>query len=125
VTDPEHVRLKKNELHFRAFLPSSKSSELSIMRTETLSESDVWRFGDTAVAEASGRRIVARGDFLAPHVRESFAEPWRLKVVVDEPPARHALVQGWPPPGESEIRKSLAQQLRARATLRVRPLTQP
>lgn len=108
-----------NQLKFRAFLPSQKDDELSIMRTDDLAEPDVWVLGDT-IAVPSGRTIYARGDFLAPDVRASFVNPWRLTVRPDGQPPRHALIEGWPPAAETEIRKSLAQQLRAKARLAVR-----
>jgi hypothetical protein len=121
--DEENFSVAKNELKFRAFLPARRDSELSIMRTQTLLEPDVWGLGVT-VAQASGRTVYARGDFLAPHVRACFTDPWRLSARPDaEPPNHqlHALVEGWPPATEIEIRKSLAQQLRANAQLQVRP----
>ena len=123
VTDQKHFSVEKDQVGFRAFLPSPQSDELSITRTQGLAEPDVWTFGASTVAAPSGRAIFARGDFLAPHVRESFVEPWRLSVSPAEPPVRHALILGWPPVGESEIRKTLAQQLRARAKLQVRPVS--
>lgn len=91
------------------------------MRTDSLSEPEVWALGDAEVAAPAGRTIFARGDFLAPDVRDCLVDDWRLNVAPDEPPRRHALIRGWPPVGQSEIRKSLAQQLGARATLQVRP----
>ena len=120
VTNEDHFNVTRNQVHFRAFLPPSKENELSIMRTAMLSEDEVWALG-TAIAKKSGRTVFARGDFLAPHVRESAVDQWRLTVCPDEPPVRHALIRGWPPAVETEIRKSLAQQLRANAQLRVPP----
>jgi hypothetical protein len=91
------------------------------MRTQGLDEGDVWTLGD-AVAAPSSRTVYARGDFLAPHVRASFVDTWRLSVRPDDNPPRHALIEGWPSHDDApEIRKSLAQQLRAESTLAVRP----
>lgn len=121
VMNEDDFSVTRSEVKFRAFLPHRRDNELSIMRTEALEEPDVWALG-AAVALASGRTVYARGDFLAPHVRASFVDPWRLSVRPDEPPPRHALIEGWPAATEPEIRKSLAQQLRANAQLRVRPV---
>ena len=91
------------------------------MRTHDLDEAGVWTLGD-AVAVPAGRTVYARGDFLAPDVRASFVDSWRLTVRPDDDPPRHALIEGWPRHEESpEIRKSLAQQLRAKSALTVRP----
>ena len=122
VTSQDYFNASKNLVNFRVFLPLPKESELSIMRTQPLAEHEVWTSGDTAIAAPSGRTIFARGDFFATDVQESFVEPWHLSVAPDEPPVRHAVIRGWPPAGESEIRKTLAQQLRARAKLQVRPV---
>jgi hypothetical protein len=121
VTNDEHFSVAKNTVHFRAFLPRPRDNELSIMRTEALAEPDVWALGDS-VAVPSGRSVYARGDLVAPDVRASFVDPWRLSVRADDDPPRHALIEGWPPVQQSEIRKSLAQQLRANARLAVRPV---
>ena len=122
VTNKDHLNAARDRLHFRAFLPSSKRQEVSIIRTEQLTEEKVWEIGDRVVAEPAGRIILARGDVMARQVGESHVDDWRLTVVPDEPPPRHALIGGWPPAEESEIRKLLAQQLRAAATLRLKPL---
>ena len=121
VTTRDHFSVAKNEVHFRAFLPPNRNRELSIMRTHDLEEAGVWILGD-AVAAPTNRTVYARGDFLAPDVRDSFVDSWRLSVRPDDDPPRHALIEGWPSHEVSpEIRKSLAQQLRARSTLTVRP----
>ena len=119
VTTRDHYSTATNEVRFRAFLPARADNELSIMRTRDLDEPGVWALGD-AVTAPSGRTAYARADFHAPDVVASFVVPWRLTVRPDEPPPRHALIEGWPPPAETEIRKSLAQQLRARTKLAVR-----
>src|SRR5262249_39762824 len=110
----------KGTVNFRAFLRSPRDDEPSIMRTEALAENGVWSLGQS-IADQSGRTVYARGDFVAPDVRASFVDTWRLSVRPDNDPPRHALIEGWPPSTELEIRKNLAQQLRARAKLVVRP----
>ena len=120
ITDQGHFNAPKETIHFRAFLPKRQDQDLSIMRTDQLTEAAVWTLGDQEVGEPSGRAISARGDFVAPSVREAVVDPWALTVEPSEPPVRHALIVGWPPGEEAEIRKSLAQQLRAKAKLHVR-----
>lgn len=121
VTSKDHFSVVKNEVHFRAFLPRRNDGELSIMRTKDLDEAGVWTLGD-AVAAPAQRTVYARGDFLAPDVRASFVDRWHLSVRLDEAPPRHALIEGWPPQTETEIRKLLAVQLRAKAALIIRPV---
>ena len=82
------------------------------MRTETLSDDDVWILGQGTAAQASGRAVRARGDFASPAARDSRIGQWQLDVQPCVPPPRHALVLGWPPVNERDARKSLAQQLR-------------
>ena len=110
-------------IKFRQFLPPQKGNhteEVSVMRTETLAEDMVWTLGQETAAETSGRRVRARGDFVAPAVKDSRAGAWQLDVQPSVPPPRHAIVVGWPPVSEREFRKSLAQQLRQGARLVVR-----
>jgi hypothetical protein len=123
VTDLDHYKSGKNEIHWRAFLPSAKEpEELSIMRTEALHEHEVWALGDEAVAAPANRAIYARGDFKRPDVIaisvEGFGNP--LYVNPTKAPERHALILGWPPL-DPDARKSFAQQLRKRATPHGRP----
>ena len=127
ITDHSNYSVVNNTVNFRAFVPRRHDNELSIMRTDELGEPQVWALGDV-VAAPSGRTVYARGDFTAPDVRESAVGPWRLTVRADNDPPRHAVIEGWPPPTHSdatEARKNLAQLLRARAVLRVRPTSTP
>lgn len=110
----DDVIVTKQELRYRVFLPAPKEAELSIMRTDALDDEAVWSLGDL-VGEASQRRAYGRGDFTTPDVRGISKEQWRLSVRPDEPPPGHAVIEGWPPAIEPEMRKSIAQELRARA----------
>lgn len=111
----------KNLINFRAFLPARKDDELSISRTDGLTDADVWAMGDSVVAAPSGRTVVARGDFRLREVRELRVDAWRLRIHPDEPPPRHAVIVGWPPQTETDARKRFAQELRALATSYGRP----
>lgn len=117
----DHYQSEKNEIRWRAFLPARNADNLSISRTEGLSEDEIWPFADGVVGAAAERTIIARGDFYRLDVERQGADGWRLRVRSNEPPPRHALILGWPPPAENEARKMLAQELRACATAFGRP----
>lgn len=75
---------------------------------------DVWEIGRRQVAKVSGRTLHARADLSVSTVFEI-----GLQVEPDEPPHRHANIQGWP---ENKPEKmSLAQQLAAGALLVIYP----
>ena len=118
IFEADHYRPTKpiqDRLGFRAFLPSKKyPDDLSIGRTQVLDEDATWRYGDE-VAGAGVRQAIARGDLHAPDVRDCKLEGLPLQVKPSEPPPLHASVFGWPPLIDTEARKSLAQQLRAKA----------
>jgi len=117
----DHYNVPKNEIHFRAFLPAKAETELSISRTESLTEDEIWALGDEVVAGPGGRTIRARGDFVQPDVVACRAGSWQLRAIPQEPPRRHAAIIGWPPSSETEARKRFAQELRAAATPCGRP----
>jgi hypothetical protein len=120
IFDERGFTISTGLINFRQFLPPTKGNntdEVSVMRTEALAEGAVWDLGQKTVAEATGRLVRARGDFASPAVTDSQVGTWQLDVQPDVPPARHALVVGWPPLEEREARKSLAQQLRRGARL--------
>jgi hypothetical protein len=125
ITDKDYYRPLRpavEQLHFRAFLPSrNEPDELSIFRTQGLIDSSVWSLADREITAQSNRKVIARGDFVAPNVRACAIESWRLNVRVDEPPIGHAIIHQWPPLEDTETRKSLAQQLRAFASPRQAP----
>ena len=115
IFDKDAFTASTGRIDFRQFLPPNKgkhTEEVSVMRTEALAENAVWTLGQKTAAGATGRPARARGDLAAPAVRDSQAGAWQLDVQPSVPPPRHALVVGWPPVKEREVRKSLAQQLR-------------
>jgi hypothetical protein len=104
----------ETRVKYRAFEPPSRDFTLSVSRTHNLTEPEIWQHGDQWVA-TPGRAILARGDFTLTQVKEVFVEGFLLSVSPDEPPERHANVVGWPPSEQKELRRSLAQQLAAKA----------
>ena len=51
----------------KAFIPP-KNKRLSVYRTSTLSEGEIWSIGDEFVAEPRGRTLYGRADLLAQDV---------------------------------------------------------
>jgi hypothetical protein len=94
--------------------------ELSVGRTDGLSEGDVWAWADANVAAPSSRIVVGRADFVSTDVREVHSgRAYQMDIVPDEPPVRHAILIGWPPADES-LRKNIAQRLAAAASQVIR-----
>lgn len=71
-----------------AFLPSPKDRETSISRHGPEPREELWSIGLSA---AGARTLYAAAIFKAHVVRAA-----QLEVVADEPPARHAVIRGWP-----------------------------
>ncbi|MBI2895164.1 MAG: hypothetical protein HYY06_16540 [Deltaproteobacteria bacterium] len=84
-----------------------------MFRTDGLSEGEIWALGQEAVAQAQGKTLYGRGVLLAADVAAA-----ELRVEPDEPPLRHANITGWPP--EKDAQLAAAQELAARASLRLR-----
>jgi hypothetical protein len=126
VTQDDHFRPNRppaDQLNFRAFLPSPKDpDELSIARTTDLEEGDVWALGERMITAVSGRPVIARGDLSFAAITELAIGGTRpLRVKLDEPPERHALIVGWASLDGVDARKQAAQLLRAAAQPTGRP----
>ena len=52
----------------KAFVPPTKNKRLSVYRTSTLSEDEIWSVGDEFVAQPGGRTLYGRADLLAQDV---------------------------------------------------------
>lgn len=96
-----------------AFIPHPHA-ELSVTRHADLDEQELWEIGETVAAT---RKLVlhARADLQTGAVREQ-----GLEVVPAEPPPHHANITGWAR-GNKPAQKIVAQELAARAALRMRP----
>jgi hypothetical protein len=112
ILDKNHF--KPNQA-FRAFEPPSNETVLSVSRTQNLAEAEVWQHADAHVGGPSGRPVLGRGDFTRYAAREVHSGGFHLDIQPDEPPLLHANVTGYPPMEQKEIRRSLAQQLVAKA----------
>lgn len=98
-----------------AFLPEPKSQELSVTRSQLLSEDAVWAIGFDVVAQFGatlhGRSDLSVGAFTSE----------KLMVLATPSPSNpcHASVRGWP--SEKGAQKSAAQVIAAAAGPAVRP----
>ena len=96
----------------RAFQPAPKDHKTSVFRTVDLAEEEVWRLADEHAAGDRGK-AEARAVLLVRQVTDA-----GLRVEPDDIPPRHANLAGWPTAKDEW--KSIAQELAADATLRVR-----
>jgi len=100
-----HFSKAKNCVKAAAFLPPA-DRKLSVQDISNLSSTEIWEIG-TRVGVANGRRLKARGDFLA-----GVAFMNGLRVEVDEPPLGHRNITGWSE-AESEAEKESSDLLKA------------
>lgn len=96
----------------RAFQPARKDYKTSVFRTIDLAEEEVWRLADKHAA-GDRRKAEPRAVLLVHQVTDA-----GLRVEPDDIPPRHANLAGWPTAKDEW--KSVAQELAAKATLRVR-----
>lgn len=95
----------------RAFQPA-RNNKTSVFRIIDLAEEEVWRLADEHAAGDRGK-AEARAMLLVHQVTKA-----GLRVEPDNIPPRHANLTGWPTAKDEW--KSVAQELAAEATLRVR-----
>jgi hypothetical protein len=70
------------------FLPDQNSRETSVSRHGREPKEGLWKLG----VRAAGARKLYGAAILKTHVVRNL----QLEVVADEPPPRHAVIQGWP-----------------------------
>lgn len=102
------VRAENKEVKYPAFIPP-KSLRLSIFRTSTLIEQEIW---DLAVEKVDPSRglVIGRGELTMFAIAEE-----KLQVAPDEDPnSRHADVVGWPI--DRDARATIAKALAAKAS---------
>ena len=87
-----------------------------MFRVSGLSGPDVERIAHDEVVTKRGIPVLARADIRVEMIHKHSA----LRTVLDEPPARHAVVVGWPgtPDKGKNERMDLANELARDATLR-------
>jgi len=83
---------------------------MSVYRTDTVDEGEIWEIGRKYVAEPQGKTIRARGDLLAEVILHV-----GLEVVPDPKPHKlHANIVGWP--NEKNEQRMIAVELANAAT---------
>lgn len=93
----------------RAFDPP-ENLRLSVFRTDGLTIEEVWAIGQA--------HLYPRHIYGSANIKVSEVEDLDLLVDPDNSPPRHACIVGWPE--DRAAQKSIAQQLAAIATLRLR-----
>ena len=104
-----HFRTNIPGVKSRAFEPSRKDNSTSVFRVLNLSEIEIWSIREEVELQLD-RTLYARADVIVRNITK-----FGLGVNPDEPPPRHANIQGWP--DVKSERMSLAQQIAAEATL--------
>lgn len=103
------IKTSNSTVKYTAFLPYPHV-ELSVFRTSSISDDEIWDIGDRAVASKRGKQILGRADISALNVTTK-----NLEAIPNEPPARHANITGWP--DEKSKQKEIALELAAEAQL--------
>lgn len=108
-----YFRSADNTAKPKAFEPNP-DGEVSVFRVDGLGEVEVWTLGDSAgQMRPQPKAAIARLDLLASAIAGC-----GLRLVIAEPPVRHAAIVGWPDQEDLQIQK--AQELARLATLRKR-----
>jgi hypothetical protein len=103
--------IKGVEVDHRQFLPSKRYGNHSVYRTTGITDVETAVAGHTIALQRSKSGIYGWAAFIARTVR-SFSP---LTLRSDEPPPRHALIEGWPQTPQDQ--RTLAIQLASKATL--------
>jgi hypothetical protein len=77
-------------VHHRALMPSIKTGNKSVFRINNLTDAEISGTGQAEVGDPQARVMLGWARLLAARVREQ-----KLTVRTDEPPLRHALIEGW------------------------------
>jgi hypothetical protein len=111
ITSKRWYSREKNVVKPQAFMPPS-DFRLSVFRIDSLSESEIWKIGFKKVISKMNqpRTLHGRADIQASSIMEN-----NLQIDPDNTPPRHASIIGWPE--LKEERKSIAQELAAKASL--------
>ena len=113
ITTKRWYSREKNVVKPQAFMPPP-DLRLSVFRIDNLSEPEIWKIGFTKVIGKMNqpRTLHGRADIQALNILEI-----NLQVNPDNIPPRHANIIGWPELKEEQ--KSIAQELAAKASLRL------
>jgi len=111
ITSKSWYSRKKNIVKPQAFMPPPDLI-LSVFRIDNLSEPEIWKIGFKKVISKMNqpRNLHGRADIQALNILGN-----NLQIDPDNTPPRHASIIGWPE--LKEKRKSIAQELAAKASL--------
>jgi hypothetical protein len=111
ITSKRWYSREKNVVKPLAYMPPS-DLRLSVFRIDNLSELEIWKIGFKEVIGKmnQSRNLHGRADIQALNIWEN-----NLHIDPDNTPLRHANIIGWPE--LKEERKSIAQELAAKASL--------
>lgn len=111
-----HMKKAKNQVSPEAFVPSSKTNNTSVYRTNDCSEKKIWDIGDNFVTALlpDKKPVIGRADLPAHTIDDQ-----QLRVVPEtNPHPRHANIEGWPLDPDAVLMK--ARELAKQAHLIVR-----
>lgn len=113
ITSKRWYSREKNVVKPQAFMPPS-DLRLSVFRIDNLSEPEIWKIGFKQVISKMNqpRNLHGRADIQALNILKN-----NLQIDPDNTPPRHASIIGWPELKEEQ--KSIAQELAAKASLRI------
>ena len=112
ILEKSYYRSSDNTVKPHAFMLPAGKDEISVFRTISLSETEIWQIGITYVSEKRGKPLLGRAELIAKDVTSL-----GLDVKPDPVPhPRHANITGFPH-GDSEKTRMFAVELAARATL--------
>lgn len=114
-----HIKPATRRVSPQAFIPSTKTAETSVYRTERCAEQAIWEIGDNYVTGRHRERkpVIGRADLITQVI---FSQ--KLRVVSSPTPhPRHANIIGWPLEREKIL--MIATELADRAALIIRSPT--
>ena len=113
ITSKRWYSRKKNVVKPQAFMPPP-NHRLSVFRIDNLTETEIWKIGFNKVISKMNppRNLHGRANIMALNILEN-----DLQIEPDNTPPRHADIVGWPELKEEQ--KSIAQELAAKASLRL------
>lgn len=117
IFDKDHFSVSKRVAKYAAFMPSTKTGDISVYRTNNCSEWRIWALGEYFVARLRPDNVVllARGDVVA----QAFVRQGLSVVARPKPHPRHAVVTSWP--DERAARRVKAMALAQEALLFLNP----
>jgi hypothetical protein len=118
----ESNKFKGDDLDFRQLMPSKKFGNTSVYRTAGLNENETADAGHAIALERPKPGILGWGVLVARAIR-LISPSTPLSLNADEPPPRHALIEGWPAAVQEQ--RTLAMNLASKAKVVKRSTVPP